>query len=543
MKVRIVVQARTDSRRLPAKSLLPVAGHPLAVLAAKRAGNAGHDVVLATSDRPVDDELARLAARHHVRTVRGPADDVRARVLLACADLDDRDVVARLTADNLLPDGNLVAELVADLGARRPLISTAGQQPNRLPYGIAAAVMRARTLRDSVSWRDDRAAREHVTSPILEREPEAAAPIEHGMGDLRHLRCTVDTFSDYLRILELFDGVGDPVPVPWRDLVDRLSRLPGAPLALSPGPGLVLGTAQLTRPYGTVARTTPPSLDAAVRMIRRAIAHGAQIDTARAYGSSEQVVGAALEGGWLEQTHVLTKLDPLTGLEGERPAVARLAAEQSVLRSVLALGQRSSPSILLHRAAHRTAWDGAVWLALQELRADGLVSRLGASVAGPDQLLDALRDPEVEVVQLAANLLDHRWRSPEVVAARRERPDVEIHVRSAFLQGVLLREVGSWPAVEGVDPMEITSGLDDLVRELGRLDRADLCIAWLRGAHPDGPWIDRVVVGMESESQLDANLRYWARRPLDVAEVQRCTERLPRVPERVLDPASWPAPE
>ena len=59
-RVRIVLQARTSSHRLPAKSLLPVAGVPLAVLCAHRLGSTGREVVLATSTERSDDLLAAL---------------------------------------------------------------------------------------------------------------------------------------------------------------------------------------------------------------------------------------------------------------------------------------------------------------------------------------------------------------------------------------------------------------------------------------------------------------------------------------------------
>ena len=51
----IVIQARTSSARLPGKALLPIRGIATTVLAAKRAANQGHQVVVATSIDPSDD--------------------------------------------------------------------------------------------------------------------------------------------------------------------------------------------------------------------------------------------------------------------------------------------------------------------------------------------------------------------------------------------------------------------------------------------------------------------------------------------------------
>ena len=65
---------------------------------------------------------------------------------------------------------------------------------------------------------------------------------------------------------------------------------------------------------------------------------------------------------------------------------------------------------------------------------------------------------------------------------------------------------------------------------------ADLCLAYARGQD----WIDGVVVGMETEAQLDANLRLFVRPPLTAQECEAMAQRLPRVPEQLLNPALWP---
>ena len=58
MTVRVVIQSRLSSSRLPGKAMLTLAGMPAVVLAARRAGNTGLDVVVATSDQGDDDVLA-----------------------------------------------------------------------------------------------------------------------------------------------------------------------------------------------------------------------------------------------------------------------------------------------------------------------------------------------------------------------------------------------------------------------------------------------------------------------------------------------------
>src|SRR4051794_8710200 len=76
----------------------------------------------------------------------------------------------------------------------------------------------------------------------------------------------------------------------------------------------VLGTAQLGMNYGLVNRAGKPTKQAAVEMLKYAIAHGVTaLDTARAYGEAECLMGEALTGNSQSGIHVITKLE-LSGL-------------------------------------------------------------------------------------------------------------------------------------------------------------------------------------------------------------------------------------
>jgi len=83
--------------------------------------------VLATSNDPSDDALSGTALRHNLQVFRGPLEDVLARFALATADLVEDQVIVRLTADNLVPDGEFVETLVrAFLTARVEYLSVDG---------------------------------------------------------------------------------------------------------------------------------------------------------------------------------------------------------------------------------------------------------------------------------------------------------------------------------------------------------------------------------------------------------------------------------
>ncbi|MGL5851560.1 MAG: cytidylyltransferase domain-containing protein, partial [Phycicoccus sp.] len=91
--VRVVVQSRLSSSRLPGKALLTTAGMPLVELVARRAARSGHEVVVATSVEATDERVVATLARAGIATVRGSLDDVLGRFVAATADLADDDLV------------------------------------------------------------------------------------------------------------------------------------------------------------------------------------------------------------------------------------------------------------------------------------------------------------------------------------------------------------------------------------------------------------------------------------------------------------------
>jgi aryl-alcohol dehydrogenase-like predicted oxidoreductase len=165
------------------------------------------------------------------------------------------------------------------------------------------------------------------------------------------------------------------------------------------------------------------------------------------------------------------------------------------------------------------------------------VLSLGVSVQTPQEALAAIASADVQHVQLPFNLLDWRWRESGAIDAIGEREHLTVHARSVFLQGILAADDPSvWPHVAGVNAPDLVSFFGELARRFDRRSTADLCLAYVRGQD----WIDGVVVGMETEDQLDMNLRLAARPPLTARDCAEVEASVPRVPAQLLNPAEWP---
>jgi spore coat polysaccharide biosynthesis protein SpsF len=549
--LRIIIQSRLSSSRLPAKALLPLGGLPSVLLCARRAARTGIDTLVATSREPSDDVITRRLEAQGLRCFRGALDNVLQRYADASRDLPDAALIVRLTADNVFPDGDFVAILVRAFREQGVEYLATGAPRAQLPYGLSAEVFSAAALRAAAREATTAFQREHVTPWIRAhcRRGEFRSPLPPNWGDLSRLRCTLDSLSDYLRLERVFRDLSpaEAVALPWRQLVERLAALPDTPRQRVPvryrrGRAIsrvTLGTAQLGMPYGIANRQGCPGDEEARAMLCTAIEHGiGQLDTARGYGASEARIGRLVPPGDAQRLAVITKLSSLPELGPEAgPTEIRDAVDASVFRSCRELRQHRLPTLLLHRWAHRHQWRGLAWERLRTLQAQGVIGELGASVASPEEAVEACADPAVKHLQIPFNLLDRRWRGGTFQDALARRPDLTLYARSALLQGLLLLPADRWPAVPGVDAGAITATLDRLVTELGRAGRVDLCLGYVLGQD----WVDSVVLGAESRDQILDNVALCNRPPLDPAQCARVESCLPAAPEVLVNPALWPS--
>jgi len=534
----VILQARSSSTRLPGKVLLPIKGIPLVVLAAKRAANTGRSVIIATSSEPSDDGLSALLLSYGLWCFRGSLDNTLDRLVNALSSYDDQSIVFRLTADNVFPDGKLLDEIENDFIYRKLDYLCCNGEHSGLPYGMSVEITRLVHLREAAKKAICSYDQEHVT-PYIIRKFGAMYFQKYSYLKKGHFRCTIDCFDDYICIQEVFFSVADPISESALNLVNRLEKASFQPITRSPVSKLVLGTAQLGEIYGIANKTGQPNNIQSKELIKTAIINGVTfLDTARAYGRSEDVIGQSLINGWGERVKIITKLSPMD----DCPVDASISSihafvDASVFKSCSTLRVQKIDVLMLHRNAHLTDWDGAVLQRLIVLQSWGVIGDLGTSVQTPEELLMALSISEIHYIQMPYNILDWRWDSiiPEIMATKVLRK-VIIQVRSALLQGLLPSKVdGHWHRANVENPIHVQNWMMNQVVSCKRANVTDLCISYVNSL----PWIDGVVIGMETKHQLIENLNHFNRQTLSDIEVQSIQNTRPRLNDATLNPAFW----
>lgn len=283
---------------------------------------------------------------------------------------------------------------------------------------------------------------------------------------------------------------------------------------------LALGTVQFGLPYGVANQSGQVSRSAAKAMLDLAAHSGIDtLDTAIAYGESEACLGEAGIQGF----KLVTKLP---AIPADCDDVFGWVQAQ-VAASLSRLGVKAVYGILLHRPDQLLAADGAViYQALQDLKEARLVQKTGVSVYAPSELEALIPRYRFELVQVPFNLVDRRVQSTGWLRRLKEA-GIEIHTRSAFLQGLLLMSQSARP--EKFSPWsELWNAWHEWLSCHG-ISAVQACLAFPLSV----PEIDRVVVGADSVNQLEQIVCAVAgATPLDFPALS-CDE------ENLINPARW----
>jgi aryl-alcohol dehydrogenase-like predicted oxidoreductase len=253
---------------------------------------------------------------------------------------------------------------------------------------------------------------------------------------------------------------------------------------------LALGTAQFGLDYGISNHGGRVTLPVAGAIIEYARSHGIDtIDTAMGYGESEQILGALN----VRDMRVITKLPNL-------PAGTQNVTEwvhHQIDGSLERLSLERLDSVLLHRPLQLLDTQGLeLAAALRHLKATGKVEKIGVSVYDPDCLAAIMDICPVDIVQAPLNLIDSRLVKSGWLATL-NKSGVEVHVRSLFLQGLLLMTPENRPA-QFFKWSPIWRVWDNWLDQQGDIDPVTACLAFARQFEE----IDRLVIGIDSVTQL-----------------------------------------
>jgi len=283
---------------------------------------------------------------------------------------------------------------------------------------------------------------------------------------------------------------------------------------------LALGTAQFGLHYGIGNRDGQIPIGEIETILNRAWQAGINsLDTAFEYGVAESQLGLAGISRW----RTISKIPAIPARCPHISAWIDSKVDQSLDR----LQINRLYGLLLHRSADLLGNQGdRIQHSLEKLKEGGRVEKIGVSIYDFSELEEITSRYVIDLVQVPFNCIDRRLIDSGCLT-RLKQIGIEVHVRSVFLQGLLLMEPDSRP--EYFKGWKTLFEIWDNWLLTERVDPIDACL----GLPMSLPGIDRIVVGINHLGHLNQIL-------------ERMTTKAPLLPDGIncsdlelIDPSRW----
>lgn len=253
---------------------------------------------------------------------------------------------------------------------------------------------------------------------------------------------------------------------------------------------LALGTAQFGQRYGIANHTGQIKISEIDKILQLAKNENIDlVDTAIGYGDSEKIIGDTVCKGF----KFVTKLPPVPkDCEDLNSWV-----EEEVQFSLTRLGIQSLYGLLLNSSENLLGAKGKRLInAINRVKINGFVKKIGISIYDPSECEQIMRLTRIDIVQAPLNILDQRLITSGWLT-RLHSQDIEIHTRSAFLQGLLLMPRNKIPKI--FDKWSKIWDQWSLELKKKNLSATVACLLYPLSFSE----IDRVIVGVDNAAQLN----------------------------------------
>jgi aryl-alcohol dehydrogenase-like predicted oxidoreductase len=254
---------------------------------------------------------------------------------------------------------------------------------------------------------------------------------------------------------------------------------------------LALGTVQFGLPYGVANTRGQIKFEDARTMLRYASNAGIDtLDTAIGYGEAETVLGRI----GVSAFRIISKVPAIR----EHLSAADDWLVAQVEASLERLGVSRLNGLMLHAPDDLLGpYRAKIVSGLDRVKKTGLVERIGLSVYSPEQLATVIDMMPIEILQIPFNVFDRRFAQTGWLD-KLASSGVEVHARSAFLQGLLLMPIELVPPKFAAFSPLINNWHAWIAGHETGASPVQVCLAHVAAY----TGIARIVVGADSPNQL-----------------------------------------
>lgn len=173
---------------------------------------------------------------------------------------------------------------------------------------------------------------------------------------------------------------------------------------------------------------------------------------------------------------------------------------------------------------------------LDHLKKLNKIKKIGVSVYTVDEAIKLLDDLRINTIQIPFNYIDIQWDNEIFLSKINSRPDIEIHVRSIFLQGILLNPIVKKPInIEQIDFDLLNKIIDELILEFN-MSKLEFCFAYINSFD----WINKFLIGIDNYSHLELNYNIINKNlKLSNEQLLIIKKKIKNINKLICNPSQW----
>lgn len=285
---------------------------------------------------------------------------------------------------------------------------------------------------------------------------------------------------------------------------------------------LALGTAQFGQHYGIANSSGLIKKKELAEVIEFARDNNVDmLDTAVLYGKSEMLLGDA----GVDDFKIISKL-PSIPINCNNIS---LWINETVMCSLNNLGISTLYGLLLHNPEQLNKEEGElIYNSLVLLKKKGIIQKIGISLYDFEDIECLISKYSLDIIQIPFNILDQRLIATGWLDRLAEKK-IEVHVRSVFLQGLLLMTNLSRPVKFNLWKNSVWDKYDNWLIK-NNISSVQACLQFVLSF----PKISRVIIGIDNLAHLKELLLFSQNNQFQYSKINFQTDDI-----MLINPSKW----
>ena len=269
---------------------------------------------------------------------------------------------------------------------------------------------------------------------------------------------------------------------------------------------LCIGTAQFGFKYGVTNKDGIVSIEEVQKIIDMAYDSGVKyIDTAQAYGKSEEILGKTIRDN--QNFKIISKISSPNKIKSGLELINEL--EVKFEQSLQNLKKNSIDTLLIHNSQDlRSAHGKDILMWLKNLKINKLVKRIGISVYSFDEI-DDVKLSDFDVIQIPLSIFDQRLLNrgylKKIISS-----DCKIHIRSIFLQGLVLAKTSNLPNFLSEEFKNHHKKFSNFAK-INKISKLNLACSFIKSLNN----VEATLIGVDNLVQFSQIISIWNKNDLN----------------------------